>query len=370
MGADVSSPQVYSTFARSVLANNLKLKAGERVIIEAWPHTLPWAVALARESRRRKAFPLIHYEDEDAYWDSVDHGETKILGASPGHEWAALSETDVYIHMWGPGDRVRLNALSTKRADELFAWNAKWYEAARKAGVRGVRLEVGRPFPTLAKAYGVEEGEWRERVVAASLVDPKAMARKATPIARALRTGRRVRITHDNGTDLTLGLAGRAPRTSVGEFEPGSLKRPFGQLITLPAGAVRVALDETVADGTFVANRTDYFEDGIATGAVFEFSGGRLLKARFDRGGERFDAAYAKGGKGRDQPGLLSVGLNPLLHDTPQVEDLEAGAILVSVGGNRTFGGKNASGLFGWAIAAGARIEVDGKMLALPRAGR
>ncbi|HYA54979.1 MAG TPA: hypothetical protein VEG42_05195, partial [Thermoplasmata archaeon] len=49
--------------AQSILRKNLQLKPGERVTVEAWPHTLSWAVALAREARRLKATPAILYED-------------------------------------------------------------------------------------------------------------------------------------------------------------------------------------------------------------------------------------------------------------------------------------------------------------------
>ncbi|MGI0053441.1 MAG: hypothetical protein ACREC5_04830, partial [Thermoplasmata archaeon] len=224
-------------------------------------------------------------------------------------------------------------------------------------------LEVGRPYGTLAEAYGVEEATWREQIIAASLVDPSMLARAAAPLVRALERGKKIRIRHENGTDLTLGLAGRRPLSSTGRFTPADFTRPFGRLMNLPAGSIRVALDETVADGVFVGNRTCYYEDGRALDPTFEFSGGKLTEARFGSGGERFDKPFAKGGKGRDQPGMLGIGLNPKLHDTPQVEDIEAGVVMVTVGGNQNLGGRNKSPFFGWAIAAGSTLEVDGKPL-------
>ena len=354
--------------AQSILRKNLGVKPGEKVTIEAWPHTLPWAVALAREARRLKALPLVLYEDEAAYWDSVTNGEAKILGTPAGHEWAALGKTDVYIHLWGPGDRVRLNSLSPSQQENIFRYNQGWYETARKAGLRGARLELGRPFPTLAEVYGADQERWTEQLAAATLVDPAALGRSAAPIMKAFRTGRKLRITHPNGTDLTLGLAHRPPRDYIGRPRVGDPKRPFDILCSLPAGAIRVALDESVADGTLIGNRTCYYEDGVATEPTFEFSRGKLTSFRFASGGERFEKPYRAGGVGRDRPGLLAVGLNPALHNTPQVEDIEAGAVMVSVGGNRQYGGKNRSSLFGWAIAAGSTVEVDGRPLPLPGA--
>jgi leucyl aminopeptidase (aminopeptidase T) len=346
--------------ARRVLQQNLAVRPGERVTIEAWPHTLPWSVALSREAFRLGAEPLILYQDEDAYWDAVEGGEAARLGTLGDHEWATLRESDVYIHLWGPGDRLRLAKLPPATQSRLFAFNDEWYKVAQKAGVRGARLEIGRPFPSLARAYGVTEGTWRDEVIRATLVDPARLKRSAAPIVRALARGSRLRIRHRNGTDLTLGVRRKTVRSLVGTIPPVRERGVFGILTTLPAGFVGAALDESIADGTIVANRTDYFDSGTATGATFRFAKGRLTEATFESGGERFHQPFRSGGKGRDRPGMLRIGLNPELHDTPQLEDCELGGVMVSVGGNRFAGGTNPSPFFGWAITAGASVEVDG----------
>jgi leucyl aminopeptidase (aminopeptidase T) len=357
------TPGTRAKLARSVLVNNLHLRGGERIIIEAWTHTLPWAVAFAREARRLGAQPLVPYEDEKAYWDAVDDNEDAVLGGAPPHEWAALSKSDVYVHFWGPGDRVRLNALPEARANRLFGFNPNWYAAAAKAGVRGARMEIGRIYPTTVRAYGVDEAEWTDQVVRGAMVTPEKLAAAAAPVAKVLRRGEKLRIHDDHGTDLTLGLAHRPARSQIGR--PASY--PFGMLTTLPSGMVRVALDESVADGTIVANRSSYYDDGKEDGGVLRFRRGKLTSASFDHGGKRFKAGFNKGGKGRDRPGIFSIGLNPYLHNTPQVEDTELGAVTVAVGGNRGLGGKNPSPFFGWVVNSGATVEIDGRPLQLRR---
>jgi leucyl aminopeptidase (aminopeptidase T) len=366
MPTKTSSRDLPAQVARSVLRQNIQLKPGENVLVEGWTHTLPWAVAFAREARRMGAFPLLHYEDENSFWNSVEDGEDKILGAAPTHEWAAIGKTDVYLHMWGPGDRVRMQTLPEARQDRVLGFNGAWYRAAAKAGLRGARMELGRPFPTLAKAYKVDEYRWRRDVVAGMMVAPEKLRQSAAPLARALKRGTTLRIQDDRGTDLVLGLAGREPRINWGRLGPRKTYGQFGMLLNLPAGAVRVALDEKVAQGTLVANRTCYYEDGMAKGACFHFEKGKLTSADFDSGRERFDKPFRKAGKGKDQPGFLSIGLNPELKDTPQVEDIEQGAVMVSVGGNQGFGGNNAAQFFGWAITAGAQVTVDGRSLPIP----
>ncbi len=366
MARDSPSKQ-QQDYAKAVLGRNLKVRPGENVIIEGWSRMLPWAAALARETRRLGAYPLVLFEDEDQFWDSVDSREDDVLGAAPSHEWAALGEADVYLHMWNAGDRLRLEALGPKRNEKLFGWNPAWYKAASKAGLRGSRLDIGRPFPSLAKIYRVDLATWLDQLVQATLVNPDSMEATGKPIARALEKGKRIRIHDDRGTDLTLGLAHRKARLDIGRLSKEDLKSPFGMLNLLPAGAVRVAVDETVAEGKIVANRASYNDVGMSTGGVFEFHKGRLVKHHYDTGAEFFDKPFAKGGKGRDRPGALTFGLNPKLHNTPQLEDREAGAITVTVGSNRFLpGGKNKTDFNGIVVNAGARVEIDGKPLRLP----
>lgn len=362
-----STPTREAKFARAVLTKNLKVKPGENVIIEGWSHVLPWATALAREARRLKAFPLVLYENDEAYWDSVDAHEDAVLGANPSHEWAALAKTDVYIHMWNAPDRIRLEKLGNARGEKILGWNPAWYKAAAKAGLRGSRLDIGRPFPSLAKVYGLDQDAWMDRLVDATMVDPDEMIAAARPIGRALQKGKRIRIFDDNGTDLTMGLAGREPRVDAGRVSAADRKVPFGMLSILPAGVLRVSLDETVADGKIVANRPSYNDVGMSTGGVFEFQGGRLVRHHFDEGASFFDKPFKTGGKGRDRPGYLGIGLNPKLLNTPQLEDREAGALTVTVGNNQFVpGGKNKSRFGGIIVNSGARVEIDGKPLTLP----
>jgi leucyl aminopeptidase (aminopeptidase T) len=365
--APSTAPEDLQSLARSVLKNNLKVRPGERVFVEGWTHTLPASVAFVREARRLKAEPLLTYEDEASFWDSVERKEDKVLGSAAAHEWAALAKTDVYIHMWGAGDRLRLAELPAARQDKILGYNSAWYRAARKAKLRGARLELGRPFPNMAELYGADEAQWRAQLVAATMVDPQRLRKAGAPLVKALQRGTRLRICDDHGTDLTLGLAHREPRAQYGVFEPGAASTPFGMLLNLPAGSVRVALDEGVAEGTIRANRTSYYDAGTATGGVFHFKDGRLTDAQFETGGELFRKGYADGGKGRDLPGFLSIGLNPELHNTPQVEDLEAGAVLVSLGGNTQFGGRTKGPFFGFVVNAGGTLEIDGKRVPLPR---
>ncbi|MGC2359905.1 MAG: hypothetical protein WA691_06325 [Thermoplasmata archaeon] len=292
----------------------------------------------------------------------MDNGQDALLSKAGAHESGALAKTDVFLHMWGPTDRVRLGTLPEARAEKLFAWNPAWYAAADKAGLRGARLDIGRIYPVTARAYGVDYRTWADQMTRGTMVAPETLARTAAPVVTALQRGKKLRIRDDHGTDLTLGLAHRPVQAFTGVPRPG--RGGPQRLVSLPAGYMRAALDETVAEGTIVANRPNYADPPAkATGGVFEFRHGKLTSAHFDHGGESFAKGFRAGGKGRDRPGTLGFGLNPAMRDTPPDEDAELGAVLVAVGGNRRLGGKNPSPFFGWVVNAGAMIEMDGKSL-------
>ncbi len=361
VGAASPTPAQIARVARSVLTKNLGIRPGERVGIEAWTYSLPWAIGFAREARRLGASPLMLYEDEAAYWDSVRSREEAILGKVARHEWAALGATDAYVFFWGPADRTPGLGLPDKRTEQLTAYNEEWYAAARKAGLRGVRMELGRVCPPMAKLWGVDETRWRDELAAATTYDPAELRKAARPLERALARGRSVHLTHPNGTDLSLKLAGLKPRVITGGSVPRKQRGSYGMMATAPAGVVMAALDPRTAEGTVVGNRPAFFYKGRTDRPELTFRGGKLVKYSFGDGEKIFKDSWNAGRGTKDRPGYLSVGLNPHVHGLPMVEDVERGVVLVSLGNNTFVGGSNRSNFFQYALVGGGTLELDGR---------
>ena len=283
--------------ARFVLSKILKVRAGENVVVEGWTHTLPWATAIAREARRMKAFPIVLHEDEASFWDSVDANEDSTLGAAPTHEWAMLGKTDVYIHMWGAGDRIRLEHAARQAGGKDPRIQHEVVRRRHEGGAprdptRG-RATVPEPRRSLRRGRAEVDGHPRGRHDGR----PRAAPRRGRPDHEGAGTRPNGPDRDDHGTDLTLGLKHRKASIQTGEVTEKDKTGPFGMLSLVPTGVVQVALDENVADGTFIANRTSYFETGRATGGVFEFKDGKLVGHHYDQGSEFFDDDYKKAGK-------------------------------------------------------------------------
>jgi leucyl aminopeptidase (aminopeptidase T) len=346
---------------RAILSKRLKLRPKERVTIEAYPSSLPWAAGFVREARRAGAYPMVHYEDEGAYWEAAEHGKARLLGTLADHERATLDETDVYVYFWGPEDIARAERLPSKVQDSLVAFNPGWYKLAKKAGLRGARMSIARATAPNAERFGLDLSDWRSEMFAASMRDPMALLPTVGRLDRRLGGKGDVRLTHPNGTDLTLALVERAVRKDTGVLPPRKEWGDFGMLVNTPPGSVYVTVDESTAEGTIVANRATTQGALHVTGGRWTFHDGRLASKEFDGGGPAFERLYRGATGAKDSPSFLEVGTNPDLHGSPFLEENELGAITVGIGGNSGIGGKSRSSLFTWLTIGGANLSIAGR---------
>jgi leucyl aminopeptidase (aminopeptidase T) len=353
--------KLHRDVARHIVAKYLQVRAGEQTIIESWDHTMRLASAMVDEMRRVGGHVLLLRNDEDAWWRAVDRGQTKLLGQASAPEWAALKAGDVYVNFWGPGETDRIEKHTERSFDDAFAWNWPWYAVARKTGLRGVRMTTGFVTEGRARQWGVDRARWEESVLKACLCDPGELAKKAARLVKSFSRGKKVRITHANGTDLEVALAGATPRVHDGRPRPWRKGASLsGMLETLPAGFVDFLLDSKTAEGSFQANRRTNIWWNWHAGATLQFAAGKLASYAFETGEGDFVRQYKGATKGKDRASALTVGLNPTIRDVPNLEKWEQGCVSLQLGGNRGLGGTNGSSFFTWFSLAGAEIAIDG----------
>jgi leucyl aminopeptidase (aminopeptidase T) len=350
--------------ARNIVTKYLKVRAGENAIVESWDHTRSMASAMVDEMRRAGVRALLVHNDEDAWWRAIDRRQSKLLGQSSAPEWAALKAADVYVNFWGPGDSARLEKLPDKPGNEAFAWNLPWYAVARKTGLRGVRMTTGFATKGRAKQWGVDLTQWEGSMLRASLVDPQELSRNGSRLHKLLPRGRKVRITHSNGTDVEVALAGVPPRVHDGVPRPWVKGDPrAGMMEGAPAGSVDYILDSKTAKGCFHANRRTNIWWNWHAGGTLEFDAGKLTSYSLEEGEEEFNRQYKLGTAGKDRASVLTFGLNPAIRDVPNLEKWEGGSVSLQIGGNRGLGGTNRSSFFSWLTLAGSDVTVDGTPL-------
>ena len=357
--------------AQVVLRKSLRVRPKERVTIATWTETLEFANAFVLESLRIGARPLLIYQDEPTYWAAASEVRPSRLGLLGDHARAALRRSDVFIDFFGPSDRERFHALPGALCDRLSEAQDDLYEAAARGGARAVQLALGRASAASARMYAVDLETWRKEVIEATLVDPAELHRRAARLVEPLRSGSVLTIRHPNGTELELGLKRRRPQVSDGRIEPAHRGSEWN-LLQLPAGVVSVALDEHVAEGTFVSNVTNSVGVMDSVGEVatgrWVFERGRLAHFRYEQGQELFRQSYARAGPGKERPGVLSIGLNDRLATAPLLLDQGAGTVTLQLGRNDVAGGSTSTFWWAWLLLRGADVAVDGERLV--RAGR
>jgi leucyl aminopeptidase (aminopeptidase T) len=349
--------------ARTVLLSRLDLQPKEKVIVETYPAALPWANGFVREARRRGAYPLIHYVDEGSYWTAVSEGRAAVVGTLADHEASALAETDVYVYFWGPEDLRGRWGLDEATWDKATAFNSRWYEVARKNGLRGARMGIARVTPGNAKAFGVPYRTWLSEMYAASTRDIKPIVRQAARLRRILEKGGTMRLRHSNGTDLHFALAERTMREGLGRVTPAEIKTAFGMMTSVPEALVYISLDESTAEGVLVANRPSRQGAIPREGGRWTMKDGRLTEYSYRTGGKQFRADFEAAPAGRDLPAVLEIGLDPNLRVSPLMEESELGAVSFGVGGNANYGGKTRIPFLDWLTIGGGELTINGRTI-------
>ena len=355
--------------ARNIVTRCLKVRPDENAVIESWDHTMPMAIAMVDEVRRVGGRTLHIHEDEAPWWGAIDRKQARLLGQSSASEWAALKAADVFVHFWGPGDTDRLEKIPERTFDEALGWFSPWYELARRTGLRGSRVAVGFATEGRARQWGLDRRRWEESILRACLTDPAQTARRGAALYRALCGGKMIRITHSNGTDLEVRLAGKPPRLHDGTPHPRDRRYgPSDMLAQVPGGRIDVALDSRTAQGRIHANRRTNIWWRWDSGGSLEFSDGKLVSYSFEEGEEEFARQFKSGTAGRDRTGALTFGLNPAARDVANLENVECGSVCLSIGSNQHLHGTNRSNFMSWVTLAGSEITVDGTPVV--RAGR
>jgi leucyl aminopeptidase (aminopeptidase T) len=352
--------------ARNLVERYLRVRPGENVIVESWTHTISMSSAMVDAVRRVGGRVLLVYENDDAWWRALERKRAKLLGGLSDPEWAALQVANVYVQFWGPEDSARVERTPEKKLDEwALGWVDRWYKLARSTGLRGGRMAVGWVTDTRARHWRVSQERWRTGLLEGCLADPKEMAASGKRLARVFSGARKVRITHPNGTDLELALAHVPPRVYDGFPHPKDKAYSGGDLLAnFPDGRLRIPLDPTTAEGRIVSTYRSYDESWFPwaaySGGSFDFSGGRMTSFSFEDGEEAFAKRYARGKPGRDRPGVLTIGLNPKIRNTPSLERMERGCVQLVVGADNIQGGAKTPNDIGSISLAKSEISVDG----------
>lgn len=372
-GLMLASPAALPAPDTEALAQRLvtaaAVKEGDIVAIIGQAHSAQLLEDIAVATRRQGAFPLVLYNSDrlakrlffdvpakyDAQPDALDMKLVEMLDAR-------IAITDgLTENLFEGADPARLAARG--KAGEPVA------TAAFKRNIRSVEVGNGfYPTPWRAQRYGMQEAALSEVFWQGVAADPAAIQSQAARVAAAIAQGGTLRITHPNGTDLTVQLEAKAPVTSDGVISADEVQRGGSAVsVYLPAGEVFTTPRAGTANGKVVHSH-DFFRGKPVDDVTIEFKDGRAVSMSGSGAGyPDFRAAYdAVDDARKDEFGFVDFGVNPdvkLPADSRVGAWIPAGTVTVGTGGNTWAGGSN-SVPYGWtAFLPGSTVTLDGKTL-------
>ncbi len=134
---------LYSKLAKKIVSESLNLRSGESVTVETWNSGLEFAKQVVKEARRVGALPILILEDDESYLWGLQNSPKESIGKMGKHEFGLLAATDAYVFIPGPLIGTYTPSVPKEQSSAGTSYNSSWYEAAEKAGVRGVRLTFG-----------------------------------------------------------------------------------------------------------------------------------------------------------------------------------------------------------------------------------
>jgi leucyl aminopeptidase (aminopeptidase T) len=362
----------YEELSKQVLDVCLGIKAGQRIWINGWDHTIDLASGLALECNKRKCPVLVTVQPEDLWLRSIIEAPLELVNRLPAHFAAALEETDVYIFTLGPRKPIPWDRIPAERRKSVSVWldtrydksrfAEEWAKVARRRKVRMLAIEATLATPERAKAAGLEYEEWKQVMFEGCMADPKEMSSHSESLASVMSGDGEVRITTPFGTNLRFSLDKRPVDYSNGLVTEEKAER--GEVVFLPAGGIEVSAAEDSGDGRIVYDVPIRAEKGLVQGLSLQVVKGRIKEVSAKSGKEIFEASPLRKRTGDENRfAFFGFGLNPKLRHGFTQDDKVLGGVTIGFGDNRDKGGKNVASGGWWASMTKATVTIDGQKI-------
>lgn len=321
--------------AHSLVNRSAAVEEGEKVLITGGPRDLELLENLAVHVRRLGGHPLIELTTPRLtrrMWDDVPE---EFDGQRSEWSWALAESADVSFIIGGPEDPDLLAHIP----EERFAARAEANQGLEGLWRQGRSVEVGNGlYPTAARAaqLGVERSELERLFWEGTTADPAVLRATGDRLRTVLESGSTVRVTHPNGTDLSVGIRGARISVSDGTTGPGDgLQPPW---TWLPAGEVFLTVEPGSAQGRLVVDIV-HFRGETVEGLELTVSEGRVQSMEAASGFDALQAFYQNGPEGRDLLTVIDFGINPGITSQRLLSYMTSGMFTVFFGGDWWAGG-------------------------------
>ncbi|QSX77821.1 aminopeptidase [Agrilutibacter solisilvae] len=353
--------------AQRLVTQSAAVKEGEVVLISGQARDAELMENIAVEVRRAGGFPFVEYSsdrlDKRLFFDVPDKYDTQANAL--GLKLAEMIDANIILQN-GTSENL-FEGADPKRMAARGKANEPVGQAFLKNNVR--TIEVGNnlyPAAWRAQRYGLAEDALTQMFWNGVNLDYSQLQARGEQVKTALAGGKEVHVTHPNGTDLTVGVAGRPVLVSDGIISAqdmaaggaaASVYLPAGEVYTTPVPGTakgKLVSSRMFFRGKQIDNLTLTLADGKVTAMTGSGPGFADFKAQYDA----VDDAR------KDQLAFLDLGINPnivLPADNAVGTWVPAGTITLGTGNNMWAGGDNAVAYSLVLHLPGSTVTLDGK---------
>ena len=360
-------PVDYEAIAQKLVNQCASIREGDLVYVGGGVKNAELLEDIAVNVRKAGGFPLVAIDSDRMTRRMYTDVPAKYDAQSRESLAKFVESFSAFIEVSYSEDEGLLADIPPARLEANSRAGAAVTEAIIKRSPRSVYLGNGLyPTAQLAKRYGLSPDELTRIFWDAVNVDYAKLQSACESAKGRLTSGKEVRITNPNGTDLKMRIEGRPVFTSDGVISAEDEKRGYaGCQVYLPAGEVYVAPVPGTAEGKVVFDR-DFIQGMEVKKLTMVFKGGKVTSMTAESGLERLKSRYDVAGAGKDEFSFVDIGVNPNFGEGPGSRFLNyvpAGMITVGIGSNIEFGGTN-NCTFGYqSFLPGSTLTVDGKVL-------
>jgi aminopeptidase len=356
----------FSSVADKVVTQSAGVKDGDIVLLFGSDEDLPLLEEIAISVRKQGASPLVSVTTGGFNRRTYDEVPAQYDSRTPEMMMKLAGVVDVIIGTEA-GDSRTLKGVPAERMAARGKAAAPVGELMRNRAVRTVTLGNGiYPSEEQAELYDLERDELAEAMYSGIDADYGAIQAAGKQVKQVLSTGKEMRITQPNGTDLRVRIDRRPVAVNDGVISPEERKPGSAEIsVWLPAGEAYLIPVPGTAEGTFIADKL-FFLGQPVEGLKLEFKGGKLASMTAQSGLQPVQAAYDAAGSGKDVLSVVDIGLNSSLKvpdDNPIHAWSKAGRVTIVLGNNTWAGGNNQVNFALSPSASKATITVDGKPL-------
>lgn len=346
------------------------IQDGDLVLIEGGTRDQLLLEDIAVEVRKLGAHPLIAINSDRLTLRMIQDVPEKLDAQPRLLDLKLIEAIDAVISVDYSEKPDLLANISPERLARRATAEHDVYDKMLQRGVVGVHIGNDLyPTEARAKQFQIPRDQLERIFWGAIAANYDQIQSIGDRVRDTLASGKEVRITAPNGTDLTIQIANRPVFVSDGVVseEDRYAKGPASQ-VWLPAGEVYVTPVPRTANGTFVADNF-FYEGKLIEGLKLTFKDGALASMTSTKPADlaplekRYKAAPAPA---RDLFSAIDVGINPTI-EVPQNSRLltwmESGTISIGFGGNTWAGGDNDVAFAVFAQLPNGTLTIDGRKI-------